>query len=443
MLGCLGKRTITGMLAASGRQFMDWTAEYRLFKRERFRIEELFNVTCRRILQEGSSTGPVVAFMDDTLIRKRGRKVSGTAWRRDPLGPAFHTNFIWGQRFLQFSLALPQPEGGARAIPVDLIHCPTPKKPSKKASREERIAYGKQKEQLKLSRRGVEGLASLRARLDDLGAFERPLIVGADGSYTNRTVLKNLPPRVTLIGRIRKDAKLYALPHTRQQDSGRPQVYGERVPSPEEIRQNPDIPWQTIRVYATGKMHTLKIKTLAPLRWRTAGEKHNLRLVVIAPLAYRLSKHSRILYRQPAYLICTDPELDVTALVQYYFYRWEIEVNFREEKTLMGCGEAQVRHPKAAANVPAFVVAIYAFLLLAAHRAANKNGGLKIPRPKWYPRKKNQRLTASEMLNLLRSEMWAKAIRGSFSGFRYNELRSQNPKYPCDSLKSAILYLRK
>lgn len=422
---------------------MDWSAEYRLFEKERLKTEDFFRIACRRSLQETSSTGPVVAMMDDTLIHKRGRKVSGTSWRRDPLGPAFHTNFIWGQRFLQFSLALPQAEGGARAIPVNLIHCPTPKKPTGKASMQEWAAYSKQKERMKLSRRGIEGIENLRYQLDDLGVSKRPLIMGADGSYTNSTVLKDLPPRVTLIGRIRKDARLYTLPQSLQNGAGRKRVYGERVPTPEEIRRDSNIPWQKITAYAAGKTHEFKIKTLAPLRWRTAGGKHNLRLIVIAPLAYRLTKRSRILYRQPAYLICTDPELDMKALVQYYLWRWEIEVNFREEKTLMGCGEAQVRNPKASANVPAFIVVIYAFLLLATHRACCKNGYLKIPRPKWYPRKKNQRITASEMLNLLRIEMWAKAIHANFSGFVNNQFRSQTLKYPADPLESAILYHRK
>jgi len=422
---------------------MDWSAEYRLFEKERLRIGDFFRTACRRSLQEISSTEPVVAMMDDTLVHKRGRKVSGTSWRRDPLGPPFHTNFIWGQRFLQFSMALPQAEGGARAIPVNLIHCPTPKKPLKKASRQEWAAYYKQKEQIKLSRRGVEGIENLRYQLDDLGASKRPLIMGADGSYTNSTVLKSLPPRVTLIGRIRKDARLYALPQSPYNGVGRKKIYGERIPTPEEIRRDTHIPWQKVRAYAAGKTHEFKIKTLAPLRWRTAGEKHNLRLIVIAPLAYRLTKRSRILYRQPAYLICTDPKLDVGTLVQYYLWRWEIEVNFREEKTLMGCGEAQVRNPKASANVPAFIVAIYAFLLLATRRACSKNGNLKIPRPKWYPRKKNHRITASEMLNMLRMEMWTKAIHGNFSGFVKKQLRSQNLKYPDNPLESAILYQRK
>ncbi|MDR2051685.1 MAG: hypothetical protein LBQ63_07950, partial [Deltaproteobacteria bacterium] len=38
-------------------------------------------------------------------------------------------------------------------------------------------------------------------------------------------------------------------------------------------------------------------------------------------------------YRNPAYLLCTDPDLPVERLLQAYLWRWEIELNFRDEKT--------------------------------------------------------------------------------------------------------------
>ena len=41
---------------------------------------------------------------------------------------------------------------------------------------------------------------------------------------------------------------------------------------------------------------------------RKAGQLHDLQLIVLAPTPYRLSQHSKLLYRQPAYLICTGPE---------------------------------------------------------------------------------------------------------------------------------------
>ena len=98
-----------------------------------------------------------------------------------------------------------------------------------------------------------------------------------------------------------------------------------------------------------------------------------MQLVVVAPLGYRLRKNSKLLYRKPAYLICTDSQLAIEALLQAYLWRWDIEVNFRDEKTLLGVGQAQVRHPVSAQSVPALAVAAYALLLLAARQQEFKS----------------------------------------------------------------------
>lgn len=56
---------------------------------------------------------PLVTALDDTRLRKSGRKTHGVKYTRDPLGPPFHVNFIKAQRFLQISMASPAENGMA------------------------------------------------------------------------------------------------------------------------------------------------------------------------------------------------------------------------------------------------------------------------------------------------------------------------------------------
>lgn len=443
-LTCLGRQTVSGILTSSGQQFIDWTAAYRSFSKDRIDTDKLFEVSQKEVLNELTSNQLLVAHMDDTILKKTGKKVSGSSWRRDPLGPPFHTNFIWGQRFLQISMALPSQEGNvqSRAIPVDLHHCPTANKPKKDASQSEINQYKELQKQLNLSIQGVERIIKLRQSLDQNGAKDKELYLSVDGSYTNNTVLKNLPPGVTLIGRIRKDTRLHRIPYT-SKNVGRKRVYGEKIPTPEQIRKSDDIPWQQVKAWAAGKEHVFNVKVVKDLRWEKAGEKHKLQLVIIRPLHYRLSQKSKLLYRDPAYLICTDNNLDIEKLLQAYIWRWEIEVNFRDEKTIFGSGKAQVRNEKSVSNLPAFKAAVYSYLLLAAHKTYRKSDRSKLlPRPIWYP-DKQQRLTTSEIVNLLRSQLWAKSLGcDSFGGFvkRENETRSRRN---CSStLTSSLFYLR-
>ena len=443
-LTCLGRHTVTGMITAAGQQFVDWTSSYRLFAKERINTDRLFNVALRGVIKETPHDQEIIAHMDDTQLRKTGKTVAGSAWRRDPLGPPFHTNFVWGQRFIQVSMALPESSycSQSRAIPVDFHHCPTPKKPGKQAGEKEWVAYRQEKKQANLCNQGIERIKMLRQQLDQAGAEDKELLISVDGSYTNNTVLKSLPKGVTLIGRTRKDTKLYTIPDA-SSGVGRNRVYGDRIPTPEQIRQSDQYPWQSVQAWAAGKTHSFDVKIIRDIRWRAAGGKHDLQLVIIRPLGYRLTKKSRLLYRQPAYLICTDPDLSIQKLLQAYLWRWEIEVNFRDEKTLLGCGEAQVRTENTVEKIPAFIVAMYSFLHLAGYRSKNKGNMQSLPRPVWYPDKNPKRQTSGDLINLLRTQLWAKALGCNFSGFVNQQLRIRSQKNKANALSSALFYLRK
>ena len=444
LLSCTGRRTVTGMLIAVGKQFLDWTAAYQLFMGTRIDIDKIFEVSSQVCLENLETDQMLIVHMDDTIIRKVGRKIAGTAWRRDPLGPAFHTNFIWAQRFTQLSLSL-HDKGlncSSRAVPVDFHHSPSVKKPSKNATQEELLEYKKAKKEQNLSKQGLERIKLFRKRLDGQGAGERELLLSVDGGYTNETIFKGLPEKVTLIGRIRKDAHLNYLPET-EKTNGRKRVYGEEVPSPEQIRQSDDVPWEEVKAFAAGKSHTFSVKVVKSLKWRVAGGNHLLQLVVIRPLGYRLKKGGRMLYRKPAYLICTDNELSIEKLLQAYIWRWEIEVNFREEKTTNGCGDAQVRNEISSAKLPAFVVAMHAFLHLADHILTKKNANLALPKAKWEDAVPDQRPSTNNLLNLFRGYYWYGKLGKSFSDFVANQHQTQKAHNPIGECFSAVFYMRK
>lgn len=431
------------MLSSAGRQFSDWTQAYRLFTGGRMNIERMFATILGKFLDTvPGQYEPVYAHMDDTLVRKRGRHVYGTGWKRDPLGPPFTTNFVWGQRFLQISVSSPEAESccASRAIPVDFFHCPTPRKPRKNAPEQDWQDYKQAAKTARISQKGVERVHALRQRLDDSQAADRQLILSVDGGYTNQTVLKQLPERVTLIGRIRKDCVLHELPPEKQSGRGRKRVYGQQIPTPEQIRQSGDIPWQKVEAFAAGKKHTFDVKVVAPLRWRKAG-KQDLQLVVIRPLAYRPRKGARLLYRKPAYLICTDPDLPIEQLLQAYIWRWEIEVNNRDEKSLIGCGQAQVRKREPAEKVPAFTIAIYAMLLLANERTKGKDQ--QLPRPKWHPEKRPGRATTGDLINRFKAHIYARSTGINFSHFVNNQRVIRNRKNIMNPVLAATCYARK
>jgi hypothetical protein len=184
---------------------------------------------------------------------------------------------------------------------------------------------------------------------------------------------------------------------------------------------------------------------MKPILWRKAGADLPVRIVVIAPVGYRLRKGGKLLYRQPAYLLCTDLDTPIEELLQYYLWRWDIEVNHRDEKQLIGVGQAQVWSRQSAERQPILAVASYAYLLLAALRVYGINErGPTMPIPKWQKENAN-RVSTQKLLQKLRSEIWAYAIErlegdsGDFVIDPPKNTKSQESVFP---LESVVIFAR-
>jgi hypothetical protein len=442
---CLGRHTVTSLLTTCGLEFQDWSADYRLFSRQRLPVKDIFAVIRRAVLAELPPQAPFCVAIDDSLLHKTGIRIPGVAWRRDPLGPHFQTNFVRAQRVLQFSASVPLSNGAYRMIPICFQHVPTPDKPSSKAPADEWERYRQAARLARIPLQASQQIVSLRSALDaEPNGSQRLLFLAVDGGYTNATVLKKLPARTTLVGRVRKDAKLYFLPEAPQtpQQRGRPRHYGAPAPTPEQLRTDDAVPWTSLEVSLSGAARLLRVKRLQSVLWRAAGLQHTLQLIVIAPVGYRLRKSSKVLYRQPAFLICTDPALDLRSVVQGYVQRWGIEVNFREEKTLLGIGQAQVRHADSVEAVPALQVASYAMLLLATLRSVDR--AVKpdlLPAPKWAAETAPPRFSTPRAINQLRSEVWGRGLGvTNFSDFATLSTPTAKPEKIAPDLRSAVLY---
>lgn len=409
---CPERLTLSNLICTSGGQHADWSADYRLYSRGRLASDVLFDPVRASLHARLPAESPLVISVDDTLVRKTGTKIAGVGWRRDPPGPAFQTNFVRGQRYVQFSAAWPLAHGAARRVPVAFHHTPgAPKLPAKfRDDAAARALHRAERKRLSLTVQSLAHLKTLRAGTP----AGRRLILTGEGGYTNAGILKGLPGNTAYIGRMRKDALLHHPPAPRQPGAkGRKQSCGEQAPTSEALLRDEEVPWQEVEAFAAGKRHVFKIKTMAPVLWRKAGAEKKLRVIVIAPLGCRLKKGGKLLCRQPACLLCSDPALPLAEALQYYLWRWGIEVNFREEKSLIGTGQAQVRGEESNGHLPAATVAAYSHLWLAAltlHEEGQPVNPLRPP--KWRPPKAPGSVpTTGELLPLLRYEYWAGALR--------------------------------
>ena len=86
-------KTVTSALDWLDQGQEDWSAAYRLLSQDHWERSAFFApVLAEAFAWSGDAAAPIYAAQDDTLLRKSGRKIPGTAYARDPLSPAFQVN---------------------------------------------------------------------------------------------------------------------------------------------------------------------------------------------------------------------------------------------------------------------------------------------------------------------------------------------------------------
>lgn len=400
-LVCLGRRCLSRIIWANGDEQKSWSADYFLHSRCAWESQRLFEPILQRALAycPGRYVGVAV---DETRLRKTGRSIEQAFYQRDPLSPPFHCNLLLGLRFLQASILIPlyrRAAVGSRALPIRFEEVSAVKRPRRRAPESEWQAYRLARKQHRLSQRFVSLARQVRAAFDALGGAGKTVVLAADGSFCNRTVLTQPVAGVELVVRARKDAQLcFAAPAASRR------FYSPAKFTPEQVRQDPGRDWQTARVFYGGERRQIRYKEVRAVLWQGGARRRFLRLLVLAPTPYRKRNSGRLYYRQPAYLLTTVLRHHTGELLQIYFDRWQIEVNHREEKDTLGVGQAQLWNPIAVPKQPVLVVAAYSALLLASLQAFGaERGQAYAPLPKW--RRNAHRPSCLDLVTLLRKEM--------------------------------------
>ena len=393
-----GRKTITSLAIYLGRDQKIPSADYKFYSSAKWPVNNLFDTILQEALKHVQ--GDYIVFAaDDTKLRKTGRKIPFTGWGADPLGPHFQTNLIWCLRYLQISLIIPlnYQEGFAppRALPVRFVTAPAIKKPAKKASKEKWEEYKKLKAANNLSTCFVEEIKKLRETLDMMGFADKKLVITVDNAFCNGCCLSFEDPRIIIIARCKKNSVL-CHPAT----PGGRRIYDPTKFRPEEVRQQDNVPWQTMKAYYGGAWREMRYKEVKNVLWEGGTKRKMMRLIVIAPIPY--VKGGRRNYRDPAYLLLNDQDIPLEMVIQDYLDHWQIEYNHRDEKSVLGVGEAQIRNKKSVAKQPAFHVAVYSALLLANIQAyGDQNHPDFGDRPGWRPLPKRNTIRA--LVGLMRA----------------------------------------
>ena len=331
MLACgfiaqTGKRTVCGMLAGAGLPRL-WSHDraHSFFARARWNPDELGLVVARLVVALLVPAGePVTVAIDDTLFRRRGKKVWAASWFHDgsAAGPA---KTGYGNNWVVAAIVVRLP---VISRPVALpVLAKLVIKDTSSASR------------LWLARRMAEALA---------GAMPgRDIHVTGDAAYAGGE-LKKLPPGITWTTRLRKDAALYGLPPARTGCRGRPRARGDKLPALARLAVTAAFAPVTVTRYGTTA--TVQAATITCLWYSVFGS----RPVTVVLIRDRCASGYDLA------LVTTDAAASAARVIERYASRWSIEVAIEDAKQVFGTGQARNRAARAVERTVPFQLACQA-----------------------------------------------------------------------------------
>jgi hypothetical protein len=264
--------------------------------------------------------GRLTLVVDDTLLHKRGQHVWGLGWFRDAVASTRkRTATASGHNWVVLALAVRVPWR------PDLVFC------IPLSARLHRPGKG---------RPGCAALAR-EMLLEVLGWLpDRDVILLADGAYSAKELLLDLPAEVDFLGRVRSDAALYEVKPRRQPKSkpGRKPSKGPRLPSPKRAAALADRSrsskspwqWQDVEVTIYGEKCCLKAFSYLAVWPRVCGLAP-VQVVVVRDPQGRM---------KDAYLFSTRVR-PLAWVIEKFAERWGIEVMFRASKQQMHIEDPQ------------------------------------------------------------------------------------------------------
>lgn len=380
------RHTVSGALscglAAGAAMTKHHSAYHRVFSAARWSLDAVGLGVMAAVLACACAAGSTVFLVvDDTLCRRRGRRMFGAGMHYD----AALTGRKWSNAnqglksrghcwvVLGVVVCFPWRPGFCYCLPVlfRLYH-------NTRSARRHRRPY-RTKVELALEVLGLVCRTFPHARFHLL----------ADSAYGGRNLLNRLPANCELTCRWINNAALYAPPPPPPGGRSRRRVRGDRLPGPMQMlrgrceRLDPD---------ACGMRRAYRVADCLACFMASPGRL--LRVVAAEPLA----RGGRPRPKERATFYSTVTCASAEQVLRWYAMRWSVEVAFRDTKQELGAGQPQGYTRAAVERSTPTLMLLYSLAVLWFDRAGR--AGWHAPRVPWYRGKRHP--SFADMLTALR-----------------------------------------
>jgi len=379
-----GQRTATSILRISGlcreRRFVNY---HRVLNRAAWSGRAAARVLLGLLLDAFVPTGPVLLGLDDTIERRRGKRISAKGIYRDPVRSSKgHFVKASGLRWLSLMVLVPISWAGrVWALPFLTTLAPSERYSRERGQRHKTLTDWARQLVLQ-ARRWIPG---------------RALVLVADSSFAALELLASLVQQgVTCVTRLRLDAALYTPAPPRQPKTiGRPRTKGERLPTLAEVLADPTTAWQRVVVpdwYGEGE-RVVEICSDTAV-WRHAG-------LPVVPIRWVLLRDPSQRF-DPQALLCTDLAQEPLQILRWFAQRWQLEVTFREVRDHLGVETQRQWSDKAIARTTPCLLGLFSVVTLLA-ACLSRRASLPVSAAAWY---RKQRPTFADTLAAVRRQVW-------------------------------------
>jgi DDE superfamily endonuclease len=414
-----GKRTVASALRAVGLQEERRFCRYhRVLSRAVWSSREVSSVLLGLLVEAFVPEGPLVLGIDETLERRRGKKISAKGIYRDPVRSS-REQFVKTSalRWVCLTLLAPVP-WASRVWSLPFLSA---------LAYSERYAQEQGKRHKTLTQWAWQLLLLVRRCYP-----EREIVAVADGGYASLKLLdrcRRLSNPITFITRLRLDAALYEPAQPRYPGQmGRTRLKGERLANLSAVAEDPATAWTSITVadWYGGKERTVEVASATAV-WYSTG-------LPPVPLRWVLIRDPKEEFETQA-LLCTDLHTDPERIIDWFVRRWRMEATFQEVRQRLGFETQRQWSELAIRRTAPALLGLFSLVTLLAHQHMTK-GADSARQTAWY---RKVHPTFSDALAQVRKRLWAQE-QATFRGSAQKVDTVKVPREFMERLTDAVCY---
>lgn len=390
------KRTVTAALRCMGlKNDKRWTNYHRVLNRAVWSSLAAAKILLGLILILVPVSSPIVLGADDTLERRKGKKIKAKGCYRDAVRSSKkHVIRCFGLKWVAMMVLVPVP------FSKRVWACPflTALSRPEDKSTGDKNKTAKQKRLSARKRRHKSSVDLVRQMMKLVRRWlpDRVIVLVLDGSFAAVSLaLACVDSHVVMVCRMRLDASLYHKPASRPKGKRGPKPKkGKRCRSLKDWASRSDTPWEDIEIdWYRQQRKKLKVFSRTALWYRPGLPPVEIRYVLVRDPIGKL--------RDEAFF---STKLDATPIeiLQWVVQRWSVEVTFEEAREHLGLETQRQWSDLAIERTTPVLLGLYSIVTILAMRLS-QNAEIPIERTAWY---KKEEATFSDCIWIVRSRIW-------------------------------------